>query len=196
MGGQTEANQQAVSPIERALGSDFYDLHPAVRRHYSAQAVEIAGTMDSVYVKSAVKPFALVSYKLLHAPVPHGGRNVRISLHNRIDDSGAVHWVRMFFGNDTFPREITFASHMVHSNDHRIIEFSRYGVGVETDLSVDAHGSLVYEMRRYVVRVPVLGLAVRFPTWLIPVWRRSHPGNRRVRRKSKDSSLNDGREGK
>ncbi len=157
-----------AAAIQRALGADFDNLHPVVRRHYSERAIDIAGTMDSVYVRDAIKPLALASYKLLYAPVPYSGKNVEISLRNRVDDSGAMHWVRTFFGNDSFRKTVTFESHMVCSGEHRIIEFSRYGIGVEADLSVDAEGSLVYEMHKYVVRLPVFGLILRFPTWLSP----------------------------
>ena len=35
-------------------------------------------------------------------------------------------------------------------------------------MGVDGEGRLVYDMRKYVVRMPFLGLIVRFPTWLSP----------------------------
>ena len=124
--------------------------------------------MDVFFVKSAIRPLALVSYKLLGAPVPYSGRDVEITVRNRIDDSGTMHWVRNFIKNVTFPHAVTFTSHMVRSGDHRVIEYTRRGIGVESDLSVDADGSLAYEIRRYVVSVPFLGLIVRLPTWLTP----------------------------
>ena len=156
------------SPIAQALGKDFQNLHAAVRNHYSEPTVDVSGTMNEVYVKKTIKPVALLSYMLFHAPVPHGGKDVEFSLHNRVDDSGAMHWLRTFFSNDNFPEHMTFVSHMVFSGDHRIIETTRYGVGVESDLGVDNVGSLVYEIRKYVVILPFLGLIVRFPTWLSP----------------------------
>ena len=57
---------------------------------------------------------------------------------------------------------------MVCSGDHRIIEFTRFGMGGESDVSVDGEGSLVYDIRRFVARIPFLGLMVRFPNWLSP----------------------------
>ena len=159
---------ETAGAISRALGADFDNLHPAVSQHYSERAVDIAGVMDTVYVRGAIKPLALASYKLLYAPVPYSGKNVEISVQNRVDDSGAMHWVRTFFSNDSFRKTVTFESHMVCSGEHRIIEFSRYGIGVEADLSVDAQGRLVYEMRKYVVRLPVFGMILKFPTWLSP----------------------------
>jgi hypothetical protein len=160
--------RSSKSPIAQALGDDFQNLHAAVRRHYAAPTHDIRGTMDVVYVKSAIKPLALVSYKLLGAPVPYSGRDVETIVRNRIDDSGAMHWVRNFIQNASFPEAITFGSRMVWSGDGRIIEFTRYGVGVESDMTVDGSGSLVYDVRRYVVSVPFLGLIVRVPTWLTP----------------------------
>ena len=124
--------------------------------------------MDFVHVKVIIKPLALVSYRLFLAPVPHGGRDVDVTLHNRVDDSGTMHWNKKFFKNASFPEDVTFTSHTVCSGDHIIIEFTRYGLGVESDLSVDGEGSLVYDMRKYVVRMPFLGSFVRFPTWLWP----------------------------
>ena len=163
-----QADWAGNSPIAQALGKDFHNLHAAVRKHYAEPTIVVSGTMDVIYVKNTLKPLALVSYRLFHAPVPHNGRDVEISLLNRVDDSGAMHWVRTFFSNASFPEAVTFTSHTVCSGDHRIIEFTRYGVGVEADLSVDGEGSLVYDMRKYVMRMPFLGLTVRFPTWLSP----------------------------
>ena len=156
------------SPIAQALGEDFHNLHAAVRKHYAEPTIDVSGTMDVAYVKNIIKPLALISYRLIHAPVPHSGRDVGFSLHSRVDDSGAMHWVRTFFNNASFPQSVTFRSHMVSSGDHRIIEFTRYGMGVEANLSVDGAGSLVFDMRKYVVTMPFLGLTVRFPTWISP----------------------------
>ena len=114
------------------------------------------------------KPLALVLYKLFHAPVPYSGRDVDIILHNYIDHSGTMHFVRTFFKNASFPETVTFASHMVCSGDHRIIDTTGYGMGGEADVSVDSEGSLVYEVRKFVVRIPLLGLIVRLPNWLSP----------------------------
>ena len=165
---EPKAGWAGNSPIAQALGDDFHNLHAAVRKHYAEPAIDVSCNMDEVHVKSTIKPLALVSYRLLHAPVPYSGRDVEMSLHNRVDDSGAMHWVRTFFSNASFPEDVTFTSHMVCAGDHRIIEFTRFGVGVESDLSVDGEGSLVYETRKYVVRMPFVGLIVRFPTWLSP----------------------------
>ena len=165
---EAKAGWAGKSPIAQALGGDFHNLHEAVRKHYTEPTIDISGTMDVIYVKKTIKPLALVSYRLFHAPVPHTGRAVEMSLHNRVDDSGTMHWVRTFFKNTSFPETVTFPSHMVCSGDHRVIEFTRYGLGVESDLSVDGEGSLVYVIRRYVVRMPFLRLTVRFPTWLSP----------------------------
>ena len=130
------------SPIAQALGEDFHNLHAAVRKHYAEPTVHVSGTMDEVHVKKTIKPVALLSYMLFHAPVPHGGKDVEFSLHNRVDDSGAMHWLRTFFSNASFPEDVTFASDMVFSGDHRIIETTKYGVGIESDLgAVIAPGS-------------------------------------------------------
>ena len=162
------AGQASNSPIAQALGEDFHNVHAAIRKHYAGSDIVVSGIMDTVYVKNTIKPVALVSYSLFHAPVPHNGRDVEMTLHNHVDDSGAMHWVRTFFKNASFPETVTFTSHTVCSGDHRVIEFTRYGLGGEADLSVDVEGSLVYDIRNYVVRIPFLGLMVRFPTWLSP----------------------------
>ena len=156
------------SPIVQALGDDSRNLHPAVRRHYTESSIDIHGTMNAIHVGRLIKPLALVSYWILKAPVPRGGQDVEMILRNRLDDSGAMLWFRTFFKNASFPVDIEFPSRTVCSGDHRIIEFIRWGVGVEADLSVDGEGGLLYEIRRYVVRVPFLGITLRFPTWLSP----------------------------
>ena len=165
---ESKAGWTGNSPIAQALKEDFHNLHQAVRKHYAELTIHVSGTMDFIYVKGSIIPLAHISNWLFHAPVPRGGRAVEMSLHNRVDDSGAMHWVRTFFRNPSFPEDVTFASRMVCAGDGRIIEFTRYGLGVESDLSVDGEGSLVYDVRRYVVGMPFLGLVVRFPTWLSP----------------------------
>ena len=165
---ESKAGWTGNSPIARALKEDFHNLHEAVRKHYRELTIDVTGTMDVVYVNKTIRPLALVSHRLFHAPVPRGGRAVEMSLRNRVDDSGAMDWVRTFFNNPSFPEDVTFTSRMVCSGDHRIIEFTRYGLGVESDLRVDGEGSLIYDVRKYVVRMPLGGLILRFPTWLSP----------------------------
>ena len=156
------------SPIARALGEDFGLLHPAVRRHYLEPAVDASGVMDSVHVKPLVRPLAMLSYALFCAPVPRGGRDVGFTLSNRTDAAGTMHWVRSFASNASFPRDVTFESSMAFLGDHRIVETTRHGLGIESSVSVGDGGSLVYHVERYVLSVPLLGLAVSFPTWLSP----------------------------
>ena len=158
----------AVSPIARALGEDFSRLHPAVRRHYTQPVVDASGVMDTVRVDPLVRPLAMLSYVLFSAPVPRGGRDVGFTLHNRTDTEGAMHWLRVFEGSPGFPSDVTFESQMSFLGAHRIVETTRHGLGIESSVSVGHGGSLVYEIDGYVLTAPLLGLAVRFPTWLSP----------------------------
>ena len=156
------------SPIERALGKDFRNLHAAVRKHYFEPTMNVTGVMDKVHVKTAIRPLALLSYMLFRAPVPRGGEDVEFAVHSRVDGSGTMYWLRTFFSNASFPGDVTFASHMVFLGDHRIMETTRFGLGVEVCLSVDDVGGLVYDIRKYTIGVPFLGLIVRVPTCLSP----------------------------
>ena len=156
------------SAIGRALGEDFRKLHPVVRRHYSAPTVDVEGVMQRVHVKTVIRPFASLSYLLLAAPVPRGGRDVEFTVHSQVDGLGTMHWLRTFFGNANFHRDVAFVSHMAFSGDHMIIETTRFGMGVESCLSIDGLGSLIYDIQKYTIRVPFIGLSVRFPTWLTP----------------------------
>ena len=156
------------SPVARALGEDFHRLHPVVRKHYSEPTVDLSGVMERVHVNAAIRPLALLSHRLLRAPVPYGGKDVKFTVRSRVDGSGTMHWLRIFFANASFPRNVTFESHMIFLGDHRIMETTRYGLGVESSLNVDDVGRLIYDIRRYVIRVPILGLIVRFPTWFSP----------------------------
>ncbi len=157
-----------ASPIARALGEDFSRLHPAVRKHYLEPAVDASGVMDALRVNPLVRPLALLSYALFRAPVPRGGRDVGFALHNRIDDAGTMHWLRRFSSNASFPKDVTFESQMVFLGGHNVIETTRHGLGVESRVSVGDGGSLVYEIERYVMRVPLVGLTLGFPAWLSP----------------------------
>ncbi len=157
-----------TSPIARALGEDFNRLHPAVRRHYVESVVDASGVMDAIRVNPLVRPLAVLSYALFRAPVPRGGSDVRFTLSNRTDTEGTMHWLRIFEGNPSFPSDVTFESQMTFLADHRIVETARHGLGIESGVSVGDGGSLIYDIERYVLSVPLLGLAVRFPTWLSP----------------------------
>ena len=157
-----------VSPIAQALGENLHRLHPAVRRHYLQRAMDASGVMDMVRVNPLIRPLAVLSYALFGAPVPRGGRDVVFALHNRTDDAGTMHWIRRFSSNASFPKDVTFESQMVYLGDHSIKETTRHGLGIESRVRVGDGGSLVYEIVRYVVRVPLVGLTVGFPTWLSP----------------------------
>ena len=157
-----------LSPIARALGEDSRRLHPAVRRHYLEPEVDASGVMDTVRVNPLIRPLAVLSYAVFRAPVPRGGRNVGFALRNRTDDAGTMHWLRRFASNASFPKDVTFESQMVFIGDHGIRETTRHGLGIESRVRVGDGGSLVYEIVRYVVRVPLVGLTVGFPTWLSP----------------------------
>ena len=157
-----------VSPIAQALGENFHRLHPAVRRHYLQRAMDASGVMDMVRVNPLIRPLAVLSYAVFRAPGPRGGRNVGFTLRNRTDDAGTMHWLRRFASNASFPKDVTFESQMVYLGDHSIKETTRHGLGIESRVRVGDGGSLVYEIVRYVVRVPLVGLTVGFPTWLSP----------------------------
>ena len=124
--------------------------------------------MDTIQVNPFIRPLALLSYALVGAPVPRGGRDVGFTLHNRTDDPGTMHWVRSFAGNPSFPRDVTFESSMTWLGDHMVRETTRHGLGVDSSVSVGESGSLVYDIERYVLRVHALRMTFRFPTWLSP----------------------------
>ena len=56
------------SPVARALGDDFINLHTAVRKHYSEPTVVLSGVMNSINVKTAIQASSIA---LIHAvPCP------------------------------------------------------------------------------------------------------------------------------
>ena len=63
-----------------------------------------------------------------------------MSLHNRVDDSDAMHWARTFFNKASFLEAAIFTSYMVCPGDHRLIEFTTCGAGVQVDLSTGIFG--------------------------------------------------------
>ena len=124
--------------------------------------------MDRIRAKTAIRPLAMLSYILFRAPIPRGGEDVQFTVHSCIDSSGAMHWFRTFFKNASFDGDATFPSQMTFLGDHRIIETTKYGLGVESTLSVDDAGSLIYDIQNYTIRVPFLGIIIRLPIWLSP----------------------------
>ena len=82
-----------------------------------------------------------------------------------------MHWARTFYKNRSFPETITFVSQMFCAGEHKVIETTRYGLGVEANLSVTGDGSLVFDTSSYVLVLPYFRLIVRFPTWLSPFGR-------------------------
>ena len=118
------------SPVARALGEDFHRLHAVVRKHYSEPTVDLSGVMDRVHVSEAIRPLAWLSHRLFRAPVPYGGKDVKFTVRSRVDGSGTMHWLRIFFANASFPRNVTFESHMIFLGDHRIMETTRYGLAL------------------------------------------------------------------
>ena len=108
-----KASEAGSSAIAQALGGDFHYLHPTLRNHYAEPAIHVSGTMDFIYVKGITMPLAHVSHRLFQTPVPDGGIDVEVSVHNWVDDSGAMHWVRMFFKSAGFPDDVTFTSRML-----------------------------------------------------------------------------------
>ena len=79
------ADREINPPIHQALGEDFYNLHAAVRKHYAGPDIVVNCIMDVVYVSNTIRPLALVSYRLFHAPVPHSGTDIEMTLHNHIE---------------------------------------------------------------------------------------------------------------
>ena len=125
--------------MARALREDFHYLHAAASNITPSQHNNSwRRGRDKYHVHPQVAASVLIL--ALHAPVLHSGREVEMSPHNRVDDSDATHWARTFFNNANFLEATIFTAYTVCPGDHRLIESTTCGVGLQVDLSTGILG--------------------------------------------------------
>lgn len=150
--------------FQQALGEEFDRLHPALAMHYgSAGDLErtSSGTMAEIKL-SRIANIISPLMRLLNALVPYEGINVPTTLVNS-QPASCMRWIRTF----SFPNKApyVFATEMVYAGDHKVIEYVRYGLGVE--LKVREHqGKLLFISTRYVWRLG--SLMIPIPSFLGP----------------------------
>lgn len=150
--------------FEQALGEQWSQLHPTVRRHYDLKPGDellLRGEMSEVFHSLWVKPFIIFG-RLFGALVPYRGNNVPVEVHNLCkESSNALHFRRTFFfpGRKPYP----FISRMEHLADNEIVEFVRLGLGIRMTLSVK-EGALCFATNGYLWRAGPLRLTL--PDWL------------------------------
>jgi len=154
--------------IKLALGEDWYQLDPVVRRHYdltpgNEAVMTLQGMMYEVDHSFIAKLF-LIPGRFFGALVPYKGKKIQTTVRNWTisENSKAMFWCRTF----SFPgdRIYRFYSRMEYVGGNEIIEYVRYGLGIRMKLSVK-DGCLVYKSSVY--QWDLWGQNTSFPTWLI-----------------------------
>jgi len=147
-----------------ALGPAWEQLHPAVRRHYDIHQggeVLLHGRMSEIYHSLWVKPFILFG-RVFGALVPYRGKDVPVEVHNSCEDDNIhLQFRRRFF----FPgrKPYRFNSRMEHMSGNEIVEFVRFGLGIQMKLSVDGD-ALCYRTAGYLWRIGKRHISL--PDWV------------------------------
>src|SRR3981081_2020465 len=158
-----------TSIYQRALGSDFYRLHPMIQRRFGFSSADATasigrGVMDEVWRGLPYTlPFLYVG-TWRRIMFPETGRNIPFTIENYafVDNFGreTVTWVRSFESR----RQRRFDASMIHSEERGcIVDYlgSHEHLAVDIELSVDEEGGLRLrsgEQRFYEGRI-----AFRFP---------------------------------
>lgn len=141
--------------FEEVLGEDWRRLGPVIRRHYflrafSNDAICVKGVMHEVE-HSAIARLLLPFARIVGALVPYRGRDVPIEVHYAArPDDGTLHWDRVFHFSGRKP--FHFRSHMQQIGPNRVIEFVRFGVGMQLRVTAE-DGALVFRDEGYVWRL-------------------------------------------
>jgi hypothetical protein len=141
---------RVTSIYQRALGSDFSRLHPAIQRRFGFSSADSLacvghGIMDEIWRgRFYTLPFLYVG-TWGRIPFPEPGRNIPFTLENYafVDRFGreTVSWIRTFHSR----RVRRFDVYTIYSHTRgRIVEYlgSHQHLAVDVDLSVDREGGL------------------------------------------------------
>jgi hypothetical protein len=139
-----------TSIYQRALGSDFYRLHPMIQRRFGFSSADATasvgrGVMDEVWKGLPYTlPFLYVG-TWRRIMFPETGKNIPFTIENYafVDDFGreTVTWVRSF--ESRRPRR--FDAYMIYSEERGcIVDYlgSHEHLAVDIELSVDEEGGL------------------------------------------------------
>lgn len=137
--------------IAQALGEEWHQLHPLVKRHYgiapgTKSRVVIEGEMREVHFSRRAAPL-IHTARLFGALVAERASSIPVQVINTTrHDDPAMHWHRTFHYPDGRVR--TFQSRMVHAGGNEIIEYVRFGLGIRMAMSV-VDGALLFESRGF-----------------------------------------------
>jgi len=138
------------SIYQKALGADFHNLHPAIRRRFGLTSRDNTasigtGMMEYVRYSKPAAPFLWLG-SLRHILVPRSGENVPFSIENYAYTDGygreTVTWNRSF----RFPGAICrFDATMIYSERRgKIIDYlgNRQHLAVDIDIKADDQGGI------------------------------------------------------
>jgi hypothetical protein len=157
------------SIYQRALGSDFSRLHPAIQRRFGFSSVDQVASIGRGVMEEIWKgPFYTIPFLYVgtwrRIMFPETGRNIPFSIENYafVDRFGreTVSWVRTFDSR----RSRRFDAYMIYSETRGcIVDYlgSHEHLAVDIDLSVDEEGGL--RLRSGEQRFYERALGFRFP---------------------------------
>lgn len=161
--------QDTLQPvIKAALGDQWDKLADIVQQHYDITPgrpanMTIRGVMDEVYHSPVAKLFLLPG-RLFGALVPYKGKHIPTEVQNWTtrENTAAMFWHRSL----SFPNKapVIFRSRMEYINDHEIIEYVRFGMGIRMTMSVE-DSALIFESIGYVWKLGPVSIPI--PTWAI-----------------------------
>ena len=140
----------SLSIYQRALGSDFYRLHPQIQQRFGFSSLDHRacigrGIMENIWYRKAFTPFLHLG-TMRNIMFPQQGKNVPFTIENYayVDGFGreTVTWIRKY----QFPNKTRrFDATMVYSErKQNIIDYlgTHQHLAVEIELSVAENGGL------------------------------------------------------
>lgn len=150
--------------LQQVLGSDWESLPPVIRRHYQlapAGQSLVQGLLEISY-PSYLKPLIWLIH-LCGGLIYQRGKDIPTRVVKRQSpETAALCWQRTLRYPDG--RQDTFASRMLYSRPHELVEIIGFGFGLKLTVDVEQQ-TLVYRSNGHLWRCA--GFQFRIPDWLV-----------------------------
>jgi hypothetical protein len=150
--------------LQKALGADWDKLPPVIQRHYrtsSNRATCVKGNMEIGY-PSYLLPLISLIHLCGGLVLKRGNRIETIVEKTSCEKNNTLFWSRTLKYPDN--KKNYFFSKMIYLQDHELIEYVRFGLGLRLKVSVE-NSQLVYRSNGHIWQCGKLRLT--FPDWLV-----------------------------